>query len=125
MQNKVLKIITIINIFIIISSIFPSNVVHSTWVDDANGFLSSADPNIQVDKNKLKDASDSIYNVVSSIGMIASVIVGIILGIKFMMASAEDKADVKQGLMPYVIGCIVVFGAFGIWKILVNTFGGI
>lgn len=124
MQKIILKILTIISIFIIIS-IFPSNIVNATWVDDADSFLSSANEDMQVDQSKLKSASDSIYNIVTSIGMVASVVVGIILGIKFMMESAEDKANVKEGLIPYIVGCIVVFGAFGIWKIVISTFSGI
>lgn len=47
-------------------------------------------------------------------------IVGIIIGIQFMVASAEDKAKVKEALVPYVVGCIVIFGAFTIWSIAVN-----
>lgn len=47
-------------------------------------------------------------------------LVGTVLGIQFMVASAEDKAEVKKALVPYVIGCIVIFGAFTIWSIAVN-----
>lgn len=47
-------------------------------------------------------------------------IVGTIIGIQFMVASAEDKAKVKEALVPYIIGCIVIFGAFTIWSIAVN-----
>ena len=43
-----------------------------------------------------------------------------ILGIKFMIGSAEEKAQIKDALIPFVIGCIVIFGAFGIWKIFVT-----
>lgn len=37
-----------------------------------------------------------------------------------MVASAEDKAKVKEALIPYIVGCIVIFGAFTIWSIAVN-----
>lgn len=46
--------------------------------------------------------------------------VGIVIGIQFMVASAEDKAKVKEALVPYIVGCIVIFGAFTIWSIAVN-----
>lgn len=125
MQGKLLKIVTLICIFFMIISIFP-NRSSAGWVEDAKNFLkASEDENIGVDNDKLKDASDGIYNLLSSIGMIISVVVGLVLGITFMMASAEDKAKVKEALMPYIVGCVVVFGAFGIWKIVINTFSGI
>ena len=40
-----------------------------------------------------------------------SVIVLIVLGIKYMMGSVEEKAEYKKSLMPYMIGCIFVFMA--------------
>lgn len=125
MQGKLLKILTLICIFFIIISIFP-NKSSADWVTGAQNFIkSSENEDIGIDNNKLKDASDSIYNLLSSLGMIISVVVGLILGITFMMASAEDKAKVKEELIPYIVGCVVVFGAFGIWKIVINTFSGI
>ena len=57
--------------------------------------------------------------------MIITVVVGVILGIIYMMASAVDKAKVKETIIPYLIGSVVIFGAFGIWKIAINTLGGL
>lgn len=123
MQKKAVKIISIISIFIMLC-IFPIKVF-SSWVDDASGFMDAADSTAAVDESKLKSASDDIYNVLTSIGMIISVIVGIALGITYMMASAVDKAKVKESLIPYLIGSVIIFGAFGIWKLVINTFSGI
>ena len=120
----VLKIVSIIIIFVLILSIFPINSF-SGWADDAKTFLSKADQTATVDENKLASASNEVYGMLSSVGMVASVIVGIILGIKYMMASVEEKANVKESLTPYFIGCIVGFGAFGIWKLVINTFSGL
>ena len=124
MQGKILKIVALICIFFIIISIFP-NRSSADWVGDAQNFIESGVGTATVNNDKLKNASNSIYNLLSSIGMIISVVVGIVLGITFMMASAEDKAKVKEALIPYIVGCVVVFGAFGIWKIVINTFSGI
>lgn len=124
MQKIVLKIVSIIIIFVLILSIFPINSF-SGWADDAKTFLSKADQTATVDENKLASASNEVYGMLSSVGMVASVIVGIILGIKYMMASVEEKANVKESLTPYFIGCVVIFGAFGIWKLVINTFSGL
>lgn len=47
-------------------------------------------------------------------------IVGTIIGIQFLVASAEDKAKMKESLIPYIAGCIVIFGAFTIWSAVVH-----
>ena len=41
-----------------------------------------------------------------------------------MMSGAEGKAQIKELLVPYIVGCIVVFGAFAIWKLLVTILSG-
>lgn len=61
-----------------------------------------------------------IYNILLIIGMAVAVVIASILGIKFMIGSMEEKAQIKESLIPFIIGCIVVFGAFGIWKIFIN-----
>ena len=74
----------------------------------------------QIDKGSLQNASSSIYNILLICGVIIAVLIGSIMGIKFMIGSVEEKAEIKAALVPFVIGCIVVFGAFGIWKIVVT-----
>ena len=74
-----------------------------------------------IDEKALKRNSAEMFNVAVGIGTILTVIIGGILGIKFMIASAaEDKAKIKEMLIPYVIGCAIIFGAFSIWKIVID-----
>ena len=40
--------------------------------------------------------------------------------IKLMASNIDTKVEAKNLLIPYVVGCIVVFGGFGIWKIVVT-----
>ena len=71
--------------------------------------------------DSLKKASNSIYNILLTVGVVAAVIIGIVIGIQFITGSAEEKAKVKETLIPYISGCIIVFGAFIIWKIVVTV----
>ena len=66
------------------------------------------------------ETSNFMYKLLMSIGIVAMFLVGTVIGIQFMVASAEDKAKVKEALIPYVIGCAVIFGAFTIWSVAVN-----
>lgn len=131
MQGKLLKLFTIIIIAVLLINIFPSKAF-SDWVGDAENFLGAGKNDeennktiVGINQELLNEASSNIYNILSSIGMIISVIVGLILGIIYMMSSAVDKAKVKESLMPYLVGSFVIFGAFGIWKIVINTLGGL
>ena len=57
--------------------------------------------------------------------IIVAVLVGAILGIQFMTAGIDKKVEVKQALFPYIVSCVVMFGAFGIWKLMVMILNGI
>ncbi len=70
--------------------------------------------NEQYDTGGLSELGQNIIQIVSVIGSIASVIVLIILGIKYMMGSAEEKAEYKKTLLPYIIGAALVFAATSI-----------
>lgn len=67
---------------------------------------------------KIETATSKILTVISNIGIAVSVIMLAILGIKYMMGSVEEKAEYKQGLVPYVIGAFVLFGITTFVKIL-------
>lgn len=84
---------------------------------EAKGFLSKGTVAIPFNEGNLKGASDTLFNILLGLGMAAAVIIGVYLGVKFMLSSVEDKAKVKEALIPYVAGCVVVFGAFTIWKL--------
>ena len=73
-------------------------------------------------KNKVEKMAGTVLKVVSNIGMVASVLIVAVLGIKYMLGSVEDKAEYKQDLVPYFIGAVVLFGISTIVKIL-QSFG--
>lgn len=96
---------------------------------DADDFIKDGENQINssggINESKLRSTTDFLYNLLLAIGIVVAVIVGSILGIKYMMGSVEEKAEYKQTLLAYVISCAVVFGAFGIWKLVVNVLSGV
>jgi len=90
-------------------------------ISDGDSFLGAKDTNTEaISKESLKNTSNSVYKVLFSIGVALATIVGMIIGIQFMMGSPEEQAKVKETLVPYVVGVFVIFGAFGIWRIVIN-----
>lgn len=69
---------------------------------------------------KISDVITILYNILLTLGTIIAIAVGGVLGIKFMVSSAEDKAKVKESMIPYVVGCIAIFGALMIWKVVIG-----
>lgn len=98
-----------------------SNVVQATGIfQGAENFISAGEKQEPIDLDNLNNASEKIYNILLILGTAIAVIVGAILGIQFITGSIEQKGKVKEALIPYVIGCVVIFGAFGIWKLVIT-----
>lgn len=126
MKKYVLKIITVILIIstlliyipTISSASFLDNVIKS-----ANDFTSSDnDQRIvnSVDGSQIIGTTKTIYNILIVAGIIIASGVILVLGIQIMMGSLEQKAKAKEMLIPFVIGCIVIFGSLTIWRFVVN-----
>ena len=87
---------------------------------DADKFIEDGSNDKIDDLSNFQKQFGDIYNIVLQIGVGLAVIVGIVLGVKFILSSVEGKAEVKKMLITYVISCTVIFGSFGIWKIVVT-----
>lgn len=70
----------------------------------------------------MKPILASVLQVTGIIASATSIVVLIILGIKYMMGSVEEKATYKKTLFPYFIGAIFVFGASTIASAIYNMF---
>lgn len=53
--------------------------------------------------------ANSILGIIKAIGTILSVVMAVILGIKYMMGSIDEKAEYKKTMLPYIIGIVLLF----------------
>ena len=98
-RKKLLIILTIL-FFLIILNV---GEIFAFSVSDLTG--------TQVSNSDLRGLGNSIVTILTTIGSVVSVIVLIILGIKYMTGSVEEKAEYKKTMIPYVIGAALVFAA--------------
>ena len=129
MTKRLISIIIMIFLIFLYISICSCNSYAADTVDSvmdgANDFLESGQGGLgQINQTELENTSDFIYNLLLAIALVVAVIIGMVIGIQFMTASVEEKAKIKESLVPYVVGCVVVFGAFGIWKLAVTILSG-
>jgi len=61
--------------------------------------------------NNVKEIGSNVLGIVRVVGTIIAVAMLIILGIKYMMGSAEERAEYKKTLFPYFIGAVLIFAA--------------
>lgn len=117
-------LINVMAIFIIVFNLFIPNAYAGPLQDIMNraeGFVNNGENGGNVINNDaLKEGSNTLYNVLLVIGIAVAFIWGIVLGIQFITGSLGEKADVKKNLIVYLVGCVIIFGAFGIWRLLLQ-----
>lgn len=123
MKNKVKIILYVFIILLMLLSfntkVYAGNFTMEGIITSADNFLNQGDMGqTPVSEDSIKDTSNLIYNVLLTMGTIVAVIWGIIIALQFITGSVEEKAKVKETLIPYIVGCIIVFGAFGIWRLV-------
>lgn len=127
---KKIKIVTVI-LLILLSIITITKPIYATdtvekhtageIIQEGKKFITTGEKEAdKISQDNLKNMSDTIYNILLVAGIIIAIIVGLIMGIKFIMGGIEEKAEIKAMLIPYIVGCVVVFGAFTIWKVVVD-----
>lgn len=99
-MKKIVKLVPVMLLTIMLVSTF-STVLAATDPSTLTGTPTQSFDNI----------GKRIIGMVQAIGSIASVLVLVILGIKYMMGSAEEKAEYKKTFIPYLVGAILVFAA--------------
>ncbi len=73
--------------------------------------------------SKLKRIGNVIIGVIRTVGSIVSVGALIVLGIKYMAGSIEEKAQYKQTMGPYVLGALMLFGITNILGVIIEVAG--
>ena len=62
--------------------------------------------------------AQKIIGVINVVGTIILVITVIVLGIKYMLGSVEQRADYKKTMVPVLVGAILLFGTSWIIKLI-------
>ena len=88
-------------------------------------FATATEPNIPtgISPTGASDVSNiagMVIYVIQIIAFAAAVIMLIFVGIKFLTASPEGKAEIKKSAVIYVVGAILLFAATGILQIVRN-----
>ncbi len=89
----------------IVTKLKMSNITKADTSANSNGLLKSI---------------NGVIGLLQLVGSGIAIIVVTILGIKYILASPSDKADVKKAIMPILIGCILLFGGVNIVAIIAD-----
>lgn len=135
MKNKTLKIIAVLLIAIALVTLTTTIVRAKAETQPGAGAGEGAGATTGFEPIEPKPAGDvgntvtntagQILTIVRIIGMAVAVIMLTILGIKYVAASPNEKADYKKGMTVYVIGAVLLFGASLLLGVIQNFVNGV
>ncbi len=113
LKNKIILVI-FLSILLIFTFCIISNADSGPDVLENPSSYNLKDENID---SRVSDKISTILTVVTNVGIVLSVLMSAILGVKYMLGSVEEKAEYKESLFPYFIGVLVLFGTCTFVKI--------
>lgn len=75
--------------------------------------------------NDIKTLGGKLLSVIQIVGSVVAVIILVVLGIKYMMGSTEEKAEYKKTLIPYIVGAVLIFAASNIASMVYKAVSGL
>lgn len=113
-MKKTIKIMSILLVTIMFVTILATSV-NAT----ASGIIDQMKPTYN-DKSGIASVGQKIVDIISTVGVVVAVIILLVIGIKYMMGSASEKAEYKKTMIPYLVGAVLIFGASAIAKVVVS-----
>lgn len=136
-MKKVNKIIFIFLLIITLCSVFDKVNAADIWKTSKDFIETGASKPGMTDEDLLgrfgkfiglgdaaKSGFEELIDFLWGIGLLVIFISTVVLGIKYMLVSPQEKSKIKQSTTPYIIGVVVIFGALTIWKFIILILDG-
>ncbi len=119
-MKKTMKILTVLLLAIILIT-FSTNVFAATGTAVSPSKLEEKiDYGTTSDTDSLMTKAGKVMGLIRNIAIIAAVIIIMVLGVKYMLGSVEEKAEYKKSFMPLIIGIILVVAASSIATFIIG-----
>ncbi len=113
MKKKIFKILPIFVLIIFICT----NIVYADTFD-----FQGYDPRKSSSSSSaFFEKAGVVIGWISTLGIVISVIVLAVMGLKYMLNGIEEKAEFKKSMIPYLIGCFMLMAISIIVKIIANV----
>lgn len=102
-------------------AVFTKVLSWSSIQDAAHGFIEKGGKG-EIDIGKAQTDLMPLASILMGIGVLTLFIVGLIMGVKYMISGADQQAKMKERLIWYVVAGVLIFGSVGIYNAIVGVF---
>lgn len=104
-MKKTIKIISIL--FLLILLIFSTTTYVQAGIDIKPDEYKPEKITAQ-EGGRAIEMAGKILRIVRTLGVVAAMVVLSIIGLKYMLASLDEKANYKENMIPYIVGCALL-----------------
>lgn len=97
-----------------------SDLSSGTILSEGKDFINKRSSQTPIKWDEIKKNILPIAHILVAIATVVFMIVGMIMGIKYMISGADERAGIKQKLIWLIIAMVLVYGATGIYNLVVD-----
>lgn len=123
MRRKLNSLFKIICIMIVVYAVFGINTVtFASFLSEMNAAVGEfqSQGNVNIDTSEVTKQFKGLGQALTLVGTGVMVAVIAYMGIKYMTSGPEAQAKLKTQLIGVFVSGIVIFGAYHIWKLVLN-----
>ena len=113
-MKKSVKIISTL----LLAIMLVTSIAGTVLAVDPNTVLNGLNGNGNVQTNDLTKVGNNIVTIIQVVGIVIAVIVLLVIGIKYMMGSASEKAEYKKTMIPYIVGAVLIFAGTSLVRVI-------
>ena len=113
-MKKTVKIIsTLLLVVMLVTSI-----AGTVFADSTTDVLDKLKGDGKVETSSLTTVGNNVVTIINVVGFVIAVIILLIIGIKYMIGSASEKAEYKKTMIPYIVGAVLIFAGTSLVRVI-------
>lgn len=113
-MKKSIKVISTL----LLAIMLVASIAGTVLAVDPNTVLNGLNGNGNVQTDDLTKVGNNIVTIIQVVGIVIAVIVLLVIGIKYMMGSASEKAEYKKTMIPYIVGAVLIFAGTSLVRVI-------
>lgn len=113
-MKKSIKVISTL----LLAIMLVTSIAGTVLAVDPNTVLNGLNGNGNVQTNDLTKVGNNIVTIIQVVCIVIAVIVLLVIGIKYMMGSASEKAEYKKTMIPYIVGAVLIFAGTSLVRVI-------
>ena len=113
-MKKSIKVISTL----LLAIMLVTSIAGTVFADSTTDVLDKLKGDGKVETNSLTTVGNNVVTIITVVGIVIAVIILLIIGIKYMIGSASEKAEYKKTMIPYIVGAVLIFAGTSLVRVI-------